>query len=495
MSRFYRQLTFGRAESMTWATMCFCGLQISSLAVAALQQPAQREALQSAQLAGEMRGVAPLDQVLVDARRFDQSLAELTGKLANSGSCEELFDLMSAGVFQIRVGERGRSAEQLRLDERRAALTALTHLSRADLHLVLDERLASHPSESERAAALEILSEHGEASDLETLFAWAETEAPTKRVPRRVRLTFESSLARFLDRKPRRTVDVSDLYARLNLSLLQPCVAALGATATPARLDALSDLLGRVPEFDSYVLAEMQAVAKVARFVPSGRASESARRYLSSSDRTKKIEAISIASAFVDPLAITALIRELETSDAALRRVVLRALSRITSEQLDPATETWTAWHGRENAWWMGEAPKAIRQARSAAPGVASRAIQELSLIRHRRHDLVEPLVLVFQREEIELVVLATAALGHLGSMDAIPHLVAQLEAERVEARRAAYRALRRMTGENHGDDPDAWRFNGWGPPLREDQFPGDPEADSGSTDPAGQPSIGERRR
>ena len=59
-------------------------------------------------------------------------------------------------------------------------------------------------------------------------------------------------------------------------------------------------------------------------------------------------------------------------------------------------------------------------------------------------------------------VVLVCAALGHLGSPLAVSQLLECLNDQSIDIRRASLRALQRITGEDHGEDPEAWAAAGW---------------------------------
>ena len=52
----------------------------------------------------------------------------------------------------------------------------------------------------------------------------------------------------------------------------------------------------------------------------------------------------------------------------------------------------------------------------------------------------------------------ACSALGHLGSHAALPVLVEALEREQADVKRAAWHALKRITGRTYGPEPEIWR-------------------------------------
>ena len=443
-----------------------------ALALATLVLLVSSAAATPAQLAkGEVQakqGIGPTDRSILESREAGKGHAWLESVLIKRGAAidRQLFDLLSVNALKIRVGERGRANEALLPGERQAILGAFSRLPKKVVDRILVEELAAVPSLADRCTVLEIVATIdvyvGEEA-LDCMLEWAQLEGERVRLPRSVRSAFGEHLNSFLVRCPEATSLVPDLYGRANHSLLPSFLVAIRGETTPARLDALASFLGAVPRFDVHVLAEIKVMLGHARFVPSKRLRTKVRPYISSGDRAVVVEAISIEELVADPAAFPALLDHLSSKDKDLRRRALSALTKVSGELLDPTAETWDAWHARTTAWWRGEYPRYAELAQHAKPGAAARAIQELAMLRAYRHELVPVFASVLERKEVELVVLATASLGHQRSMDAIPHLVAQLEKDNVDIRRAAYHALRRMTGENYSDDPEAWRAAGWG--------------------------------
>ena len=450
----YRPRT--RAPRVTMLCVCL-------LACMAVPAPAAGAAPPPPQAARGAQGVTELDQLFLDARHEATPQHAVTGALVARGpkSASELFDLLASGTLQVRVGERGRRAQALLPGERLAIIGAFERFPRTVSRGLLDERLEGEPSEATRLAALELLAAIGEIRDLDSFLAWAQTEGTDVRVARAVRAAFGERLRTLLDRAPEQLGRVSDLYSRANHSLLLGIVSAVASRTEPQRLEALGELLGIVPRFDAQVLGEISAMTREARFVPDGRLAARVRIYISSPEPVQCIEAIAVAEQLADAEAVPALIDRLEDRD--MRKRAFSALVSITGEQLDPTAETWHEWHRIVTTRWERSGAETIQRAQSGSQAIAARAIQELALLRMYRQELVEPIAQILDREEVELVVLATATLGHHASVNAVPYLIAQLDKENLDVRRAGYRALRRLTGEDHGDDARDWIEAGWG--------------------------------
>lgn len=403
-----------------------------------------------------------LGQVVLAARASERNGKALEQDLARAGSFETLFGMLASGSFRVRVGARGVATEPLRGDERFALVGSFATLGLPGLREQIDERLLGDCTVNDRIAVLEILGRHGDLGDSERMLSWAQREGQKVRLPRPVREAFGQALRSLLDRRPDATDVVFQLYREANPSLLPSLLGALDAAESPEHLEAVAQLLGAVPAFDLYLLAELASASKGIHYVPSKALAEQVRMYLSHPDSRLVLEAISAVKHLGDRHSVPVLIQCLDRGKS-VRVGAAAALAAITGQHLEPTKDAWSLWYDTTLAWWRGEAPKLMGMASRADAGQASRAIQKLSMARMYRHELVAPLERSLQRPEVEIVVLSSAALGHLGSMNAVAPLVKQLEKPSEDIRRAAYLALRRPTGENHGDDPVAWRSAGWG--------------------------------
>lgn len=414
------------------------------------------------------RGVTDLDQVFLDGRHDRATSARVADALVARGPerAGELLDLLASGSIQVRVGTRGRTPKPLLSIERQAIHRAFDTFPPAVTRDLLDGRLQAEPSTEVRVAAIGLLAANGDALTLERVLEWAQTEGHERRVARTVRAAFPAAICRLLESDPAVIDRLHGIALEANHSLIPGLIAALAEETSPPRLFALSELLGAVPEADPHILAEVAEMTRKARFVPAPRVAESVRFYLASPSNVERMEAIGIVETVADADSIPFLLDLVGEGDEVVRRRACAALRSISGQQLPAIAESWREWYAEVRGLWDKQIPEWITRARYGPRGVAARAIQELALLRTYRNELVAPLALVLQREEKELVVLTAASLGHLGSLDAIPHLLGLLESPDLDVRRTAYRALRRMTSEDHGDDRLQWERAGWGVPV-----------------------------
>lgn len=449
------------ASRVGLAMLCICANLAAASPVAAEAHPPSRQAQQDT--ATEC-GVDDVAQTLLDARRTHPSTKVLAERLARCGpqTCPRLFDILGEGRFHVRVGERGNSFKRLTESERSALVEALGRFPWNEVWVLLESVRKKGPDETQRIAALQVVGSHGTSDDLFALLDWSVSEDVRSRVPRTVRAAFATALGSMLERHPETSRAVPDLYAAANLSLVSDIVSVLGARPDPASLSALSMLLGRVPQADTFVLAELGHLAKVARFRVDSAVGDRVRTYLTRTDLALLTEGIVALGRLEDAKAVEPLVTLLDHGDANVRARTVEALVAITGERLGPNPEVWKDWHARVTESWKTQAPEWLQRVRHGNPSVAMRAILQLAKLRTYRHELTGPLTAGLEREQVDIVILTCATLGHLGSVAAVHPLLAKLEASSVEVKRAAFLALRRITHEDHGEVVQDWLDAGW---------------------------------
>jgi len=412
----------------------------------------------------DVTALDPVGSVLLESRGRPTAPEELSRRLARGGrsSLPTLFSVLARGEFPVRVGERGNSASKLAPDERAAVLSAFGLLPWPEVASFLEERRLAGRGEAERGAALEILGLHGEPEDLPAMVSWCRARPPQARVPRACRQAFERALEALLRRHPTSARLLPATRREADVTLLPPIVAALGKQPSELALQTLAELLGGTGPADVLVLAEIGHVARVARFPAPVEVCERVRPHLDSPEDALRREAALACGRLQDPEAIPRLIALLDDGDENVRARACEALAEIAGEELGSDPALWSNWHADLVEAWSLRAPELLGQARYGSPPVASRAILELTKLQPYRHELAQPLCGVLDRPEEELVSLACAALGHLGSKAAVRPLLARLNGASISVRRAAYQALRRITEEDHGEDPAAWQAAGW---------------------------------
>ena len=426
---------------------------IALLAILVLAAPLARGQAPAGQGWGKEHPAHEVARVLLES-----SPSKLGDDLAKLGATAlpDLFEVLATGRIPIRVGEHGNSSRELEPSHERAVLGTFSRLPYRRVIAFLDV-LSGEPLEPEaQRAALRILAELGTGEEL-SLVARVGTPAQGAIARRPVREAFEQALVRILERDPSSVRDVPSLYARAHPSYLGPIAAALGQRASHERLLALSRLLGKVAEADRLVLIEIGRMAPRVSD-PDQLALSNVRPYLRAADLQVLTEATMAVGRLEDRGAVPRLIELIDHRDPTVARAALDALRGMSGKVIGARPESWTEWYRKEMEWWRHEAPGELGVAASGSPEQASRVILQLSKKRLFKNELAEPLAASLERSEPELVVLACAALGHLGSRKAVPHLIRCLERENQDMQTAAWRALRRITGLELGADPQLWK-------------------------------------
>ena len=373
-----------------------------------------------------------------------------------------LFVVLRDRRIAVRIGERGNSTRVLSGNQESAVLDAFGRLPDGEVLAFLEERARANdsgPVEREVVTALRISGEAAGHGDLARVVALGTPRSEDGRVTRAVRGAFEDAVGRFVERLEIDPSDVRSTFRRAHPAFLAPMTAALGRFPSTANLALLAGLLGELPEVDVLLLIEVGRMgAALPHPLPSD-AADAVRRYLWDVDVQLLVEATLAARALEDVEAIPSLIDLLEHSVPNVRSKALATLREITTLQMPLDSVRWRAWHASALGWWEADAPREFLAVASGTPSEASKVVLELSKKRVFRHKLTAPLAAGLERPETDLVVVTCAALGHLGSRTAIPHLTRSLRRPETDVRSAAWRALQRITGLDFGPDPDLWKL------------------------------------
>jgi HEAT repeat protein len=404
----------------------------------------------------------PLDGaagVLLEAGPHLQRGPESTSRdLAALGpaAIPELFELLKDGSMPRPGGRPGRIS--LSPQQREALLGAFELLPLAQVRAHVSRVDPFGATQGERITALEVLGAVGDEMDVETMVTLTHPAVEPKLAPHTMRSALERELGALLARVPRGLQAVPSAYSDAHPSLLLPLVDAIGAEASADRLETLTRILGREPAADGLILT---AIGRQGASLPhpiEGRAGADVRGYFFDDDVNLRIEAATAAGRLEDYESVPALIDLLGDPDANVVRAAHESLKSIAGIDRPADVERWRTWYQAQMDWWRYEAQEDFQMVRNGSPAGAAHVVLELSKRRFFRHELTEPIAPALQRKDGDLGILACAALGHLGSHTAVPHLIEALERGDVDLQSASWRALQRITGLSIGPDPGAWR-------------------------------------
>lgn len=214
-----------------------------------------------------------------------------------------------------------------------------------------------------------------------------------------------------------------------------------GREVRPAALDGLVTLASQVPwRVRLDLSSELRELAGVA-------------------DARVRAQALRAFGTLADSTALPILIGVLEDADPGVRRAAQDTLLALSGRQDLQTPEDWRAWMQSEATWWR----------ETGQPLLAALAADEVSLpdaLRAAtphvvaRASLAEVLAARMPSLEPGLQRMACGTLERLGMRSAVPALIEVLYGAEPEAREAAWKALRALTGQTLPPEPKIWE--GW---------------------------------
>jgi HEAT repeat protein len=340
--------------------------------------------------------------------------------------------------------------------ERQAVREALWARPRRELVPFLED-LASRPIDPAfRAEAQRMLGCMGAADHLKLLARLTQPSGERGPVPPELRAGFTAAMSSILARDPAALAQVRALVSESPPGLASPIVEALAGQSSGAATRILADLLGRSPGLDPLLLARLGERGEMRE---SGAESvfASVRRYLRKSDPALVYAAVLACGQLGDDGAVETLIDLLAHADERLRRGTFTALEKISGLSFGQDVERWTRWYRTETRWWEGEAEGLLLRIERGRGLEFVRAAREALEHRLFRDRIAEAFAQTLQRGGDEEVLLACRALEQLRSRIAVPGLIECLERSDPLVRRAAWKALRAITGVELPPEVDSW--------------------------------------
>jgi HEAT repeat protein len=384
-----------------------------------------------------------------------RTVAELRRRLSGVEATEipRLFQLAAEGSL---AGSDPGMLVALDDAERQAVREVLCARPRREIVPFLED-LASRPLEPPlRLEAQRLLGCMGAADHLKLLARLTQPFSERGTVPPDLRAGFSAAMAGILARDAAALAQVRGLFSESPPGLASSIVEALASQGSGPATRILADLLGRSPGLDPLLLARL---AERGRLRESGAESvfESVRRYLRKSDPTLVSAAVLACGRLGDDGAVETLIDLLGHADERVRRGVTLALVEISGLALGQDPARWTAWYQAETRWWEEKAEGLLLRIERGRGLEFVRAAREALEHRLFRDRIAEAFAQTLQRGGDEEVLLACRALEQLRSRLAVPGLIECLERPDPLVRRAAWKALRAITGVELPPEVDSW--------------------------------------
>jgi HEAT repeat protein len=144
--------------------------------------------------------------------------------------------------------------------------------------------------------------------------------------------------------------------------------------------------------------------------------------------------------------------------DPTVVRCAASALATMAKRPLGADVEAWELWYEREQAWRDSSWTRVFDTLVSEQAGEANEALQELALHPLYRHEAAAAISESLMELSGTVALAACEELEKLASRAALPGLVTTLDQAPPQLRAAAWRALRRLSGEEHALSVSIWR-------------------------------------
>lgn len=385
-----------------------------------------------------------------------QGFVRLDQAALAASEASELLRILDTGVLPGLDA----SGEPLPLtpELRAVVLESLVERGRSSLLPSLRARIEG-ASSGQRALALELLAEVGDARDLKLALSIAcgarGEEAPSAAVRSQVEQVFTSILERTDEQG---YAGVRPALRSAPESLLAPVVRAVVRANDAEGLAALSTCLHFDPELDRLLV---MAIGQMAGELSTSIALEvraCVQPFLDSADEGLVAEAALAAGRLRDFGSIEALIGLLEHEHATVRRNAIWALRGISGLAFPERRDCWAAWLRAEQEWARSSAPRLYEQLAELDTPKLAAAINELGNHPAQKHASSTAIARCLRHPDPEARSLACLALGRLGDPTAARALVECLDDPDETVGQAAWRALQTLTGERLPMTTEAWR-------------------------------------
>lgn len=406
--------------------------------------------------------LGPQEGPEVDPRLLERLAAELTGAPAGAGPAAlaaRLQRLGPAGIpaalALLDAGELpGEEPRPLDATQSAALLASLGSFGRAALLPELDRRMLDESAPL--ATTLKVLGRVGSSADLERLLERVQQRVPSGSLEHEA---FQAAVAGILGRTPALAGRIRQAILSASEPLAADLVRALSDLPTESTGEALVALLGQRPALDRTLL---QALARVGPGLPTGlagEAAEQARRFLDEGDEQGLLSAALLAvGGLGDCEALPALIEALENPSGGVRGNARWALERISGRAFGNEPARWRLWLESERSWYASQAPRWLAELRSGDYGRVSRALNELVQHDYRRDELAGEMCAALDDPDARIRRQVCLALERLDSRAAVEPLTACLQDEDKRVAKAAWQALKTITGQEVPVDREAWR-------------------------------------
>lgn len=392
----------------------------------------------------------------------ERSPAELAHALADLGSraVPMLYELATGRGLESLIGEEWLPAAWSCEPERIPELCALALESapRAAVLAHLADVLDGGPTYHERLVILRVLAGQGSGEGLELVLRSARELGDLELLRPRVRLALRAALSSILRGEPR---SFERLLARLDTlesALCEVLVEAIGEAGRRQGMLVLTRLLESGQVTRGRVVEAMAELESMRPWDLGGQTLASCGPLFRSPDASERALVARLVGSLHSIESIPDLLLLASDSDALVRRCALGALADMANQPFDPEVEVWESWYLREQAWQEAHWSGLLETLVALQPGPANEALRELTRHPLYRHEAARAIAESLREQPPMVALAACAELENLGSYLALPGLVAALEEGHAQLKAGAWRALRRLTGQERPLSMELWR-------------------------------------
>lgn len=353
---------------------------------------------------------------------------------------------------------RESESQPLAPEERARDLATLRALGPAGLARFLAQAVPAEAEEPARRVALECLAESAGAREVALLLALAEPEAAPPSAP--LRAAFRATLAATLARDGRAFRELVPAWRRARPALQAELLAAVAASGDPAGLELLAWIA--TFEGDEHDRAVADACERIAPAAPTHEQREQLETLcaLLDSPDTVCVQTVSVALARARvEAALPAWIELLAAESRGTRLRARQSLEALSGLELGADAARWRNWYEAESVWIETRGPAVLAQLVSADVSEVLAALREVATRRLQRDELALWVTPLLEHAAPAVRRAAIVVLEQLGSPEALPALAAALADEEASVARAAWTALRALTGKELPLDEELWRM------------------------------------
>lgn len=392
----------------------------------------------------------------------ERSPAELARALADLGAeaVPLFYELATGRGLESLVGEEWLPAAWSCQPEEIPELCALALESapKAAVLAHLAHVLDVGPTYHERLVILRVLAGQGSADGLELVLRSARELGDLELLRPRVRLGLRAALSSILRGEPRSFEGLLAHLDALEPATCEVLVEAIGQAGRRQGMLVLTRFLESGQVGRARVVAAMADLEGMRPWDLGGQTLASCGPLFRSPDASERALVARLVGSLHSIEFVPDLLQLAGDSDELVRRCALGALATMAKQPFAPDVEVWESWYLHEQAWREASWAGLLETLVAVQPGPANEALRELTRHPLYRHEAARAIAECLREQPPAVALAACAELENLGSYLALPGLVAALEDGQAQLKAGAWRALRRLTGQERPLSLELWR-------------------------------------